>query len=149
MKKFILLPCLLFLLPIPTMNAQDHTATQDPCPLVSIPPQPQNFCQVIQAISYPEKAVTAQIQGMVQVRVWVNEKGDYLQHEVVQSSHFLLSEAVNQRIAQLEFTPATQNGKVVSACLHLPFIFRLDHPQKVPACPKEDPESPVIVVKSP
>ena len=149
MEKCITSFCLLLLLAIPILHAQEAIAPIEPCPLVSIPPQPQNFCQVIEALSYPEKAVKAQIQGMVQVRVWVNEKGEYLQHEVVQSSHYLLAEAVNQRIAQLEFTPATQNGKVVSACVHLPFIFRIDHPQKVPACPKEDSESPVIVVKSP
>ncbi|MEM6629748.1 MAG: energy transducer TonB [Bacteroidota bacterium] len=147
MKKSITMLWILFLAAIPTLSAQSIANSSDPCPLVTLPPHAQNLCSVLALIPYPQKAVQAQIEGMVQVRIWVSERGNYLRHQTVQSSHELLSEAVTGYVSQLEFAPAQQNGAPVSACVHLPFIFRLQPKGSASICTPKKPDVPVIVVK--
>lgn len=119
----------MWVIPLSSLRAQPSPPAVDCSPFVQAP-VPLNTCVVYPAIPYPERALRAQIEGMVQVRIYVDGRGNYLEHRVVQSSHTLLSSAVGPYISSLEFSPAKYRGEAVSRCIVLPFIFRLERGKK-------------------
>ena len=88
-------------------------------------PQPININQLKQQIGYPEIARDAGIQGQVVVRVLVDKQGKYVKHQVVNQVHPLLSEAVEEHIEKLRFTPAIQAGRPMKFWVNMPFNFNL------------------------
>ena len=94
---------------------------------VSVEEEPRivNMSQVVQQIGYPQLARDAAIQGKVVVRVLVDEKGNYKKHQVVNQVHPILSEAVEEHLAKLQFTPAIQGGRPMKFWVNIPFNFNL------------------------
>ncbi len=88
-------------------------------------PGPLNMAEVQRAIGYPQEARDQGIEGMVVARILVDESGNYVRHEWAKAEPALLVEAVEQEIAQLEFTPAQKDGKPVWFWVNLPFNFKL------------------------
>ncbi len=88
-------------------------------------PQPVNLADIQKAIGYPQIARDAGIQGNVVVRILVDEKGSYNKHKVLNSVHPILEKAVEDKIAQLRFTPAIQGGKPIKFWVNVPFAFKL------------------------
>ncbi|MFK7923928.1 MAG: energy transducer TonB [Bacteroidia bacterium] len=62
--------------------------------------------------------------GLVIVRVLVDEFGDYRDHKVIQRSHPVMSDQVEKYIKSLEFLPARRDGKAVPFWINIPFRFR-------------------------
>ena len=93
---------------------------------------PINLDQVRQQIGYPARAREAAIEGTVVVRVLVDKKGQYQQHEVVSSAHPLLSQAIAPYVAALQFAPAIQGGRPQDQWVQVPFRFRLDDAASTP-----------------
>lgn len=88
-------------------------------------PQAVNLGAVQKAIGYPESAVLSRIEGMVVLRILVDEKGKYVKHKVMNEGHPLLSKAVETHIHKLSFTPAIQANRPMKFWVNVPFRFKL------------------------
>lgn len=141
MKKSHYLLCLIGVLPLAFLSAQPSASIGDCSPFVQSP-IPLNTCAIYPQIPYPERALVAYIEGMVQVQIQVDSKGNYLHHSIVQSSHSLLSEAVEPYISSLEFSPALYQGKAISGCIVLPFIFRIEEGKRHKIVCPPNPSAP-------
>lgn len=91
-------------------------------------PAPVNLKEVVNQIEYPTWAISAGFEGQVIVNVHVDEKGNYLNHEVLQSAHPYLEEKLIPYLSKIEFNPAVSNGKTVSSWMVIPFSFKLEEP---------------------
>lgn len=74
---------------------------------------------------YPYFAKQHNIQGVVLLRVFINEKGKPEKIEVVKSAHPLLTKAAKKSIRQSKFIAAKSNGRSVSAWVRIPINFKL------------------------
>lgn len=86
---------------------------------------PLNYNTVLESIAYDARAVQAGLEGMVLVRVLVDEHGHYYDHEIIHGAHSILIEAVEKKIHHLQFPHPELQGKSVSALVTVPFRFRL------------------------
>ncbi|MEM6344302.1 MAG: TonB family protein [Bacteroidota bacterium] len=105
--------------------AQNETPGINEFIFVDEEPKPTNLSEVRQAIGYPEMAIQQNLQGNVVVRVLVDTTGDYLDHSVIASAHPVLGKAVEDRIAELKFSPAILKNKPIRFWVNIPFNFRL------------------------
>lgn len=77
---------------------------------------------------YPPLARRRGIEGRVLVQVWLDEHGEQLKREIIESSgSALLDQAALRSVSRNQFLPHTLNGVGHAARLRLPVIFRL-HP---------------------
>ena len=74
---------------------------------------------------YPAILKQAGIEGEVHLKVRVDEQGKVANVEVVKSSREEFTNATMEAVRQWEFTPATDNGKPVTAEVTVPFKFTL------------------------
>ncbi len=74
---------------------------------------------------YPYFAKQHNIQGLVLLRVFINEKGKPEKIEVVKSAHPLLTKAAKKSILQSKFIAAKSNGSSVSTWVRIPINFKL------------------------
>ncbi|RMG18094.1 MAG: TonB family protein [Bacteroidetes bacterium] len=88
-------------------------------------PKPINMGDIQKAIGYPQIARDAGIEGVVVVRVLVDELGNYSRHKVINQVHPILTKAVEEHVNKLKFTPAIQGGKPIKFWVNIPFNFKL------------------------
>ena len=88
-------------------------------------PQPVNMADIQKEVGYPEPAVLSRIEGMVVLRILVDEKGKYVKHRVINEGHPLLAKAVETHIHKLSFTPAIQANRPIKFWVNVPFRFKL------------------------
>ena len=93
--------------------------------LLDTEPVPLNYEVVRDALRYPAEVYDAGFEGMVQLRVLVNEAGKALQYVIVSSPHTLLSDACMEQAHALRFQPATKKGRQVASWTTTPFQFRI------------------------
>ncbi len=93
--------------------------------LVEKEPAPVNMDDIKQRIGYPPQAKEAGIEGIVTVRVLVDENGNYVKHIVLNSPHPILTKAVEKELPKLKFTPGIQAGKPIKVWVNIPFRFKL------------------------
>jgi Gram-negative bacterial TonB protein C-terminal/Protein of unknown function (DUF1573) len=89
--------------------------------------QPLNLAEIQSYIGYPSIARESEIQGLVQIEVFVNEKGQYVNHVVKDTVHSLLLEQVELYIPKMRFSPAVRNNQPIASWLPLSFYFQLDN----------------------
>ena len=99
--------------------------SQEPFAPLDQEPEPLNYTQLIRQISYPSSAQRGGVEGLVQVLILVDERGNYVRHKIARSAHPLLSQAVDPYIACLQFQPAIYQGRTVRAWTAIPLRFRL------------------------
>jgi TonB family protein len=78
-----------------------------------------------EAVSYPELAKEAGIEGRVIVQFVVDKDGTVTNPKVTRGVHKLLNEAALQAVKQQEFKPGQQQGEPVKVQMSLPVTFRL------------------------
>lgn len=88
-------------------------------------PQPVNLDDIRQLVGYPQIARDAGIEGMVVVRILVDERGSYVRHKVIKQAHPILTEACEKQLPRLRFTPAIQGNRAVKFWVNVPFKFSL------------------------
>ncbi len=88
-------------------------------------PTPINMAEIQRSISFPQMARNANIYGSVVFRVLVGPDGSYREHRVINSSHPLLTQAIEPHIGNLQFSPAIQGGKPIFFWVNIPFNFKL------------------------
>jgi TonB family protein len=90
---------------------------------------------------YPPIAKAAGAQGVVQVRITVNETGDVINAEII-SGPPLLREAALEAAQQWKFNPTEINGKPVKVSGVLTFNFTLSNSGAAPARAPQPPQPP-------
>ncbi len=93
---------------------------------VSVEPEILNMEQIRKNIGYPDIARDAGIQGMLVVRVLVDESGNYVRHVMIKKVHPVLSQQVEVYLPLLKFTPAIQNNRPIKFWVNIPFRFSLN-----------------------
>ena len=74
---------------------------------------------------YPDLARQAGIEGTVVAKVYINEKGQVIRVEIVQSPAEIFNEPVRQALFKSEFYPAKQRDIAVKSRIIVPFDFYL------------------------
>ncbi len=95
---------------------------------------------------YPEAARKERREGVVLLRVDIDEAGKVVKAEVVRPLYPDLDAAAVAAVQQFEFTPAMLDGKPVRVTVPLSYPFRLKtarEEQKREEAPPETPEEPV------
>jgi protein TonB len=75
--------------------------------------------------TYPDAAKKSKTEGMVWVKVWVDEKGNVAEATVEKSDAKVLDSAAVAAVKQWKFKPAISKGKPVSLWVTIPFKFKL------------------------
>lgn len=88
-------------------------------------PEATNLSAVQKMIGYPSSAKESGIEGKVMARVTIDETGNVIASEILESPSDLLSEAVSKKIDNLKFVPAKLDGKPSKSKVEVPFIFEL------------------------
>ena len=125
--------------------------------LPEVAANPINLTDIIRQVEYPAQAYQAGIEGLVQVMVRVDRNGNYMEHEIVNSPHELLSRAVSPYLGCLKFEPAQVGSMAVESWKALPFRFKirpgmkrkplLGNPSSI--CPKDSIFDFQPIVKTP
>ncbi len=74
---------------------------------------------------YPKIALAAGIEGVVYVRVWIDDKGKVHDVKIIKSDQEVLNQSAIDAARQFEFAPATVGGKPVSVWVSVPFRFKI------------------------
>ncbi len=109
----------------PPAVIQDEDPKVDDFVFVSEEPKTLNMDDVRKLIGYPDIARDAGIEGMVVVRVLVDEQGNYRKHKMIKKIHPILADAVEKNLHKLKFTPAIQGSKPIKFWVNIPFRFEL------------------------
>ncbi|MFH0733197.1 MAG: energy transducer TonB [bacterium] len=81
--------------------------------------------ELVKYIHYPELAKKAGIQGRVLVKVYIDETGNIIDTEILQSVGSGCDEAAMNAIKQVKFKPAMLKGKPVKCTVVIPIMFKL------------------------
>lgn len=121
-NRFLLVVCWMgiYVLFTPCLSGQSSSDT---------PPRVSNIA-VLDPLSYPGKAIRKGIEGLVKIEIEVNDAGEYVAHNIVESAHDILSERVNPFMSQLTFHPATKDQEEVEGLVILEIRFNIE--RKVP-----------------
>ena len=78
---------------------------------------------------YPSQAIAHNQEGMVMLRVLVDEQGRPAEVEIEQSSGFRLLDECALRIvrSRWHFVPAQRGGTTIAAWARVPIMFRIEH----------------------
>lgn len=89
-------------------------------------PKPLNMPEVQRLIGYPKEALAKGVQGEVVFKVFVDETGKYVKHEIISEGNSILLEACEEHVSKLVFTPATNSkGEKIKSSVSIPFNFKL------------------------
>jgi protein TonB len=75
---------------------------------------------------YPPEAKEKKIEGVVRVKMIIDENGDVSQVEIIKGDFPLLNEAVIKAVKQWKYDPMTINGHLKSAEAEIKIVFKLD-----------------------
>ncbi len=110
---------------VPSLLAQTEEPDINAFVFADEEPKPLNLGDVRQQIGYPEQAIEQNIQGNVVVRLLVDEEGQYIRHKIITSANPILRGAVEDHVAELQFSPARVDGKAIKFWINIPFSFKL------------------------
>lgn len=130
-RYLFLIPLCAALVALSSCQAQsdDASAVLDPdinaSIEVDIAPKPLNLTALLTDMGYPKEAEKQGIEGVVVMRILLDEAGKYVKHEVLKGDHDLLIQAAEEKVSMLEFNPAMKDGKSVRFWVNIPFNFKL------------------------
>ncbi len=88
-------------------------------------PAPVNLDEIRDLIGYPRAAKEMGLEGKVTITILVGKEGNYMEHIVVNSTHKLLTNAIETHISGIRFVPALNGKEPVSLWITMPFHFHL------------------------
>lgn len=83
------------------------------------------FGELVKGIVYPEEAKEKGIEGKVMLQVYIDEKGNVVEIEVLKSVGHGCDEAAIKAVKGIKFTPAIQHGEKVKSMVVIPIMFKL------------------------
>lgn len=87
-------------------------------------PVPVNLSSVKSSIHYPQSAIDQGIEGRVVANILVGKNGEVIRIGSV-SGPSIFKDEVRDKVYDLTFTPALQNGQTVKCWVSVPFNFKL------------------------
>ena len=81
--------------------------------------------QLQMKVKYPRQARNANAEGKVEMRVYIDEQGNFVHAETLRSPHASLTASTYRAISLSNFQPATINNKPVKSTLIIPTYFML------------------------
>jgi protein TonB len=118
MKTILNISLILFLFLGVSGFAQEEKLDKYPEPIGGIE-------SMIKNVVYPVSAKEAGIQGKVLVKTIIDEKGNVIETEVVQSVNAECDKAAMDAIKKTKFTPGIKDNKPVKAEVTIPVMFKL------------------------
>ena len=98
---------------------------------VDHPPVAKNYVAVVKQIQVPQQELNQRVEGLVICRILVDDRGNYVEHIILQSTDKILTDAVERQIDKLDFDPARKGGESLAYWVNMEFEFRiLDHPHQ-------------------
>lgn len=88
-------------------------------------PEALNLREIKKTIGYPKIARDAGIDGQVLAKIEVNKYGEYVSHEIIESAHKILENAVEEHLSKLKFEVPIKDGEAKNVQVTLPFNFVL------------------------
>jgi TonB family protein len=85
------------------------------------------MASIYQNVRYPESARIGGFEGRVVVKITIDERGNVVKQEVVNSVGGGLDEAAMYALSRTRFTPAVLNGEPIAISFFMPIVFRLQH----------------------
>ena len=92
------------------------------------PPRPEGgFAELQRRVAYPEVARKAGIQGKVLVQVKIDENGDVVEHQILESlGNNGCDEAALNAVKSVKWVPAKQGDDPVAVWVAIPIVFKLN-----------------------
>jgi len=118
MKTFLNISLILFLFLGINLFAQEENLDKFPEPIGGIE-------EMIKNVVYPVSAKEAGIQGKVLVKTIIDEKGNVVETEVIESVNADCDKAAMDAIKKTKFTPGIKDNKPVKAEVTIPVMFKL------------------------
>ncbi len=81
--------------------------------------------RVVYRPEYPENARRTQVEGTVVAKAFLNEIGDVVRVEILESPSIILNKTVREALLTSKFFPAKKDGVPVPCTLIVPFDFYL------------------------
>ena len=88
-------------------------------------PQPLNLYAVANLIGYPAQAYNLGLEGILPVRVLINDKGKVISHEYVTKEAKYFKEAIDPHIKKLRFKSAKYGDRAMKSWITIHFEFKL------------------------
>lgn len=85
----------------------------------------KNYQEVLSQVKYPKVCRTKGIEGTVKVKISVDQNGEMTSFKVLEFPCTDLKKAVEDVLAELEFEPASKDGKPVAGKIIVPVDFKL------------------------
>lgn len=86
-------------------------------------PKEINLSDIQKKIRFPALAREMNLEGTVVFRVLVDEDGCYVRHLPPKSGHPILIKAYEEYLHEIQFTPATVNGKPIKFWVNVPYMI--------------------------
>ncbi|MEM6344723.1 MAG: energy transducer TonB [Bacteroidota bacterium] len=86
---------------------------------------PQNMQDILDRIPYPETARKLELEGEVRFRIWIDEEGHYIRHEVMASLPYL-TRLCEYLLPDVEYVPVLLNGNPVPFRTEISFYFDMN-----------------------
>lgn len=81
---------------------------------------------LLENLIYPAEAKEQNIEGKVIVKVFLDEKGEVANTEILKSDNKLLEQSAIDAIEKTKFTPGMAKGENVKTQIVIPIVFKLD-----------------------
>jgi periplasmic protein TonB len=81
---------------------------------------------ILKNVVYPQSAIEANIQGKVLIKAIIDEKGNVVETEVINSIQKDCDQAAVDAIKKTKFTSGIKENKPVKAEVVIPIMFKLD-----------------------
>ncbi|MFK7923882.1 MAG: energy transducer TonB [Bacteroidia bacterium] len=86
---------------------------------------PENMQEILDLIPYPETARKLELEGEVRFRIWLDEEGHYLKHEVMESLPYL-TRLCEYLLPDVEYLPVLLHGNPVPFKTEITFYFDMN-----------------------
>ena len=121
------------------VGMQDQKVKKDQPPDYVQFDQPPEVINQIQP-DYPNEALSKHLEGMVWLKLWIDEAGKVVEAKVMKTDSEVFNRAAVDAGKKWTFKPASVNGKPVAVWVSVPFRFKLET--------ANEPESPAGKAKA-
>lgn len=94
-------------------------------PTVDVDPVPINLHQIRRRVQVPHEMLPEHGTVRVRVNVFVDARGEYVDHRIAKHGFPELAKAVESQVSSLSFLPALRNGRPVPYWVEVSFVFDL------------------------
>ncbi|MCJ7552644.1 MAG: TonB family protein [Ignavibacteriaceae bacterium] len=116
-------------LSLPPQKEEKINYEEDPAYYLNVEVMPEpigGMNSFYKRLSYSREAREKKIEGVVQIRAFIENSGEVSSAEVVESVHPLLDESARLAVYYTRFKPGLQRGKPIKVQMIIPVEFKLE-----------------------